>query len=75
MIKPWKPAPGDRGPHRDMTLKPFQIWLGVRIGGDVKIDARSVPFDEYEKLGQWIAERVVCRFGPPYTHTLTVLYH
>ena len=72
MIKPWKPEPGDRGPHRDVTLKPFQTLLGARLCGIVQVDARTTPLDDLEKMERWVAERVTCRLTKG--ATLMVVY-
>lgn len=57
------------------TLKAFQPLMGHRLVGPVEIDATRVRFQEYERLGQWIADVVLCRFGPKdETAALTVRY-
>lgn len=73
MIKPWKPEPGDLGPHRGVTLKPFQILHAYQLAGNVTIDARWLRDEEYGKLGEWIADAVLCRFAHP-DDTLAVMY-
>ncbi len=72
MIRPWKPEPGDRGPHRDVILKPFQTLLGSRLEGRVTVDASRLYPEDYTNLRRWVCERVECRLMRG--ATVTVLY-
>lgn len=71
-MKAWKPEAGDRGPHMDVTLKPFQMLLGTRLGGRVRVDARRLGVEEHVRLRQWVGDVVECRLTMG--ATLTVLY-